>query len=198
MFAEVIEYTENVRDNYENIRCYYSHNLPIPDCFNSLTQQALADEKVSYIWYIEEDTVPPNKALDELLAVDADIAAIDYGFNSGWNTIVRSAVNNEILFTGFGCTLIKRRVFEKMEYPYFNANKAFNLSNKSWYDVDPYKVYGMYDINFGYKARELGFTFAQAEGECRHLQLLELGQKEINKGCHLIGEKDRISRKITI
>ncbi len=199
IFAEVLEYIENVRDNYANIRCYFSHNLPIPDCLNALVEQALADPNVNYLWFIEDDTIPPDRALDALFALDAPVAAIDYGFNGGSNTVVRSEKTGEILFTGFGCTLVKREVFGKLEKPYFRADKAYNISALAWQPVDPYKVYGHHDIEFFSKVRHAGFTIKQVDSmECRHLQLLQLGQKEINNGCHTIGEKDRISRRLTL
>lgn len=200
IFAEVEEYFEQVRDTYPNMRTFRSHDLPIPQCFNDLVQQALQDSKYDYFWFSEDDTIPEALALDKFLIAmkTADISAMDYGFNGGWNTIVKSATTNEILFTGFGCTFMKRKVLESFTDPIFKADKAFNISNMQWYDIDPHKAYGMYDIRFGSEAREKGFTFAQIEGECRHLQLLELGQKEINNGCHLIGEKDRIARHLTL
>lgn len=201
IFAQVEEYIENVRDTYPNIRVYRSHNKPIPDCFNFLFEQALIDENVKYLWSIEEDTLPPEKTLDKFLVAmeKYDIACCDYGFNGGWNTTVRSSVNNEILFCGFGCTFFKREVFEKWgERPFFRSDLAFNISNMQWYPTDPMKVYGHFDIRFCADARKKGFTFTQIEGECSHLQLISLGTKEVNNGCHLITEKDRIARKLTL
>lgn len=200
IFTQVIEYVENVRSTYPRIRHFLSHDLPIPDCFEAITSQALADPKYEYFWYIEEDTIPPEKTLDKCFAAmaDFDIACVDYGFNGGWNTIVRSSLDKNILFTGFGCTFMKRKVLESFDKPIFKADKAFNISAMQWYGVDPYKVYGMYDIRFGSEARKKGCKFTQVEGECTHLQLLELGNKEVNDGRHKIGEKDHIYRKLEL
>lgn len=193
IFTEVIEYVESMRSTYPNIRHFLSHDLPIPDCFNTITEQILQDEKYEYIFYIEEDTVPPIQALDHLLEAmkDYDIAAIDYAFNSGSNTIVRN-INGDILFTGFGCTLIKREVLMAFEKPIFRADRAYNIGMLQWYPVDSSKVYGMYDIIFGSEARKKGFRTTQVDGECTHLELQQLGAKEINNGCHVIGTKGRI------
>lgn len=199
-FTEVEQYIEDVRSTYPNIVVFRTNSLPIPECFNTLAEQALQDKEIEYMWWIEEDTVPPSKTLDAFLDVmkEADIAAVDYGFNGGYNTIVKSEVTGKILFTGFGCTFMKRSVLEAFEKPVFKADKAFNISNLSWYSADPHKVYGMYDVLFGSEARKKGFTFTQVEGECRHLELLQLGEKGVNAGCHVIGEKDRISKKLTL
>ena len=200
VFTEVEEYIEDVRRTYPHISIYRTHNLPIPDCFNTVAEQALQDPTNDYFWFIEEDTVPPIKTLDKFLEAMAfsDIAAVDYGFNGGWNTIVRSEINEKILFTGFGCTFMKRKVLEAFDKPIFKANRAFNISAMQWMPVDPSKVYGQYDIIFGSEARKKGFIFTQVEGECKHLQLLSLGAKEINNGLHVIGEKDRIAKYLTI
>lgn len=200
VFSEVIEYIEAVRTTYPHIRLFMSHNFPIPDCFNALVQRALDEYQPDYLWFIEEDTVPPAKALDAFLEAvkECDIAAIDYGFNGGWNTIVRRESNDEILFTGFGCTFMKAEIFKDMEQPFFRADRAFNISNMQWMAVEPSKVYGMYDIDWGFRMREAGKIFYQVPGECRHLQLISLGQKEVNNGLHVLGEKDRISKPLKI
>ncbi len=201
IFAETEEYIEKIRNNYPNIKVYRSHNLTLPTCFNTLVEEALADpKKVDYIWHLEEDVVGIDNLLDKFFEAmkEYDIAALDYGFNSGSNTIVRSAINNEILFCGTGCTFIKREVFEKLPKPWFKSDKGFNISTLSWWDTNPHNVYGMHDIYFFSLAKKYGFKITQIEGEARHLQLLALGQKEINNGVHSIGEKGRIERKLTL
>lgn len=200
IFAEVIEYIEAVRSTYPNIALFASHNYPIPDCFNNLTEQAYNNPKFQYFWFIEEDTVPPALTLDKFFVAmqEFDMAACDYGFNGGWNTVVRSEVTQEILFSGFGCTFMKRKIFDVMPKPWFKADRAFNISNMQWYAIDPHRAYGMYDIDWGSRIREKGFKIGQIEGECRHLQLNQLGQKEVNNGLHIISEKDRIMKKLTL
>lgn len=200
IFTKVENYIEQVRSSYSNIVVYRTENLPIPDCFNHLADQSLQDKDVKYIWFIEEDTVPPPLALDKFLVAmkESDIAAIDYGFNNGFNTIVKSEITGQILFTGFGCTFMKREVLESFEKPIFKADKAFNISNMMWYDIDPHKAYGMYDIRFGSEARKKGFKILQVDGECEHWQLIELGAKEKNNGCHQLALKGRIEKRLTL
>jgi hypothetical protein len=200
VFTEVIEYVEDMRSTYPNMRHFLTHDLPIPECFNTLVERVMSDPKYEYIFWIEEDTVPPALTLDKFLEAmkEYDMAACDYGFNGGWNTIVRSEVTQEILFSGFGCTFMKRHLFDIMPRPWFKADRAFNISNMQWYPVDPAKAYGMYDIDWGSRIREKGFKIGQIEGECRHLQLIQLGQKEVNAGLHVITEKDRIAKKLTL
>lgn len=57
------------------------------------------------------------------------------------------------------------------------------------------KGYGSLDIWFFSQARLKGFKIVQVEGECDHLQLLSLGQKEVNNGLHQIGLKPKIAKQ---
>lgn len=200
VFTETMQFVEDTRYTYPHVRHFMTWGMPIPDCFNAATERAFADPRIEYLWFLEEDTVPPATTLDKLLAAmqDFDIAACDYGFNGGYNTIARSSINDSILFTGFGCTMMRRSVLEKMPHPFFRADRSFNISSGQWYATDPLRVYGQFDIDFCSRARKEGFTITQVEGECRHLKLEQLGAKEINNGCHIISEKDRISRQLTL
>lgn len=200
LFTETAEYIERVRDGYPHIRPFYSHDLPIPECLNNLVREAIQDQKYKYFWFIEEDMVPPDDALQKLLEAIklGGVAAMDYGFNGGFNTIVRSAKTGRILFTGFGCTLVKREILEKIPDPRFRADKQFSLNQMRWIPAEPHKVYGQHDIWFGKQITDLGENILQVSGESRHLQLIDLGRKEKNDGRHIITEKDKISKHLTL
>lgn len=173
---------------------YFSHDLVIPDSQNSLVGKALQDNP-THLWFVEEDTVPPTNALRDLLAQDADVACIDYGVG-GYSCLTRDKNTSEILWCGLGCTLIKREVFEPLDKPYFRSDKALMLNfwpEVRWYDAG-WQAYGLQDIWFFMHARERGFRIQQVPGECRHLQLEQLGQREINKGLHVIKQKPTISK----
>jgi hypothetical protein len=100
------------------------------------------------------------------------------------------------MWCGLGCTLVKREVFEKLEYPYFRSDKALLLNDWpeiKWIEAGE-QAYGGHDIYFGIKAREKGFKIIKVEGEARHLKLESLGRPEINKGLHAIVDKPKISK----
>ncbi len=197
IFTEVEEVLERERKKH-NLTIYRSHDLPIPDCLNVLVSQALNDGEYQYLWFVEEDTVPPDGALDQMIAAHADVIAIKYAANGGFSTIVRHTQRDEILFTGFGCTLVDRKVFDKLQPPFFRADKMFNISISQWQPVDPHKAYGQHDIYFGFSVREKGFRIQQAPGECRHLRLDGLGQREVNNGLHQIGLKEAVTKEYPI
>lgn len=192
-YTKVEQAIEELRTSETKV--YRSRDLPIPDGHNSLAKQALADG-CEYLLFIEEDTVPPPGALTRLLAADSDIAAIDYGVQ-GWGCVTRST-QGEILWCGLGCTLVKRKVFDKLSYPYFRADMVLRQNDWSWMQLpEQYiqtKQYGSLDIWFCDQARNAGFTITQVDGECEHLELVSLGERETNHGLHTIQAKPQISK----
>ena len=195
VYSRVIEALEEERKGYET-KIYISHNLPIPVGHNNLTKAALRDG-MDVLFFVEEDTVPPARSIEKLLAANNEIACIDYGV-SGWGCISRNT-KGEILWCGLGCTLIKKEVFEALEEPYFRTDKVLRLNDWTWQDLPPEyvenKAYGSLDIWFFTKAREKGFRIVQVEGEADHLQLIQLGDRGKNHGLHEIGLKPKIVKK---
>lgn len=196
VFSKTIQALEEARKDYET-KLYISHDLPIPQGHNDLCIKALRDGS-EYILFIEEDVVIPAGAIEKLLAVQADIACIDYGV-SAWSCVTRDQ-RAEILWCGAGCLLVKREVFEKMEYPYFRTDKVLRLNDMTWQTLpEEYiknKAYGGLDIWFCCEARRLGFKIKEVEGEeCEHLQLDELGEKGVNQGLHTISARPKIEKR---
>lgn len=199
VFTEVLDAIEAERQYFTDpFRIFFSTDKVIPEGHNNTVIQAL-EWGADYLWIIEEDTVPPINALKSLLNANADVACIDYGV-SGYSTITKDKKTSEILWCALGCTLIKREVFSALEYPYFKADKALLINNwpeVTWINAG-WQAYGNLDIWFFMKAREKGFVIKQAKGEAKHLQLDQLGQKEINNGLHQISQKPLISKYQTL
>jgi hypothetical protein len=201
VFTKVEQAIEELRTC--NVKVYRSRDLPIPDGHNQLTKQALTDG-CQWIFYIEEDTVPPLGALERLMQADSDISCIDYTV-AGWGCITKNA-QGKVLWCGLGCTLVKRTVLEAMTYPYFRADMTLRLETdeggipviKNWIqlpkDYIKRKQYGSLDIWFCDQARKLGFTITQVEGECEHLELVELGKRATNNGLHTIQTRPKIEK----
>lgn len=193
VFTQVEQAIEEIRTPETNV--YRSRDLPIPDGHNSLARQALSDGCDS-LFFIEEDTVPPKRALEKLIQADADIACIDYAV-AGWGCVTRNP-KGDILWCGLGCTLVKRHVLEAMDYPYFRADMTLRLNDWTWQQLpEQYiktKQYGSLDIWFCDQARKLGFTITQVPGECEHLELVDLGKRETNHGLHTIRAKPKITK----
>jgi len=187
IFTETDILIDEVVENFD-CKVFRTHNKKIPESFNILTEKALLNKNVDVILYIEEDNVPTFQQVKEMIDRDVDISFVDYGV--GGSSCSAKDEKGEILWCGLGVTLIKRRVFEALDRPYFRTDISYRLNDKKWIDV-PMK-YGGHDIYFFVKARGKGFKITQIEGEARHLKLDGLGKPEINHGLHKISEKPKI------
>ncbi len=193
LFTEVEDAVEKNIEGWP-YQIFRTTNLTIPDSQNYLVEQALKTD-ATHLLFVEEDTVMPDNAISDMIFLDADVACVDYGV-AGYSCLTKDKDTDEILWCGLGCTLIKREVFEKLEKPYFRSDKALLINDWPdfrWIDAGK-QAYGLQDIYFFMKAREKGIIIQQLPGECKHLQLDQLGQREINNGLHQISQKPKISK----
>jgi hypothetical protein len=166
---------------------FLTHDLPIPDAQNELVRQAMK-WGATYLFFVEEDMLVPNGALDSLLALETDISAVDYPVGEKRYSCIAKK-GEEILWCGLGCTLIHRDVFDKIGKPWFETDKTVRIISTSPFEyvIDediPYK-YGGHDILFGIKAREKGVGIAQLEGVIAgHIKPVEAGKEGFNDGVH--------------
>lgn len=174
---------------------YRVHDLPIPDSFNILVR-AFMETDYQYAWFVEEDIVVPEDALIAMLALDIDVAAINYNLKVGGpnrNSEIRTA-DGELHTLGTGCMLIRRNVFETMPDPWFRTDRAPGMRHpgsstpKPFLDlVENHFEYGGHDGFFTLSAIRAGFAVASvSELRCEHLQLDALGKPGVNNGCHSI------------
>jgi hypothetical protein len=114
--------------------------------------------KYDYMLWIDHDNVFSYADFKRLLSLDKDVISGIYravsgvlcsGYMVDGLTVnikdLKSDEPFEVDYTGFGFTLIKKGVFEKMESPYFVKERA-----KERFFID--------DIAFGIKAKEAGFN----------------------------------------
>ena len=186
IFTEVDKAIDEIKERFD-CKVIRTYDKKIPDAQNWLVEEALKTS-AEFFLFIEEDVVVPIERVVEMINRDVDIAFIDYGVN-GWSCSAKDD-SGKILWCGLGATLIKRKVFEKVEKPWFRTDKTLRLNDMQW--VDNPSKYGGLDIWFFTKAREAGFSISQITGECRHLKLDSLGKPEMNNGLHLISGKPRI------
>lgn len=189
-----------------------SHDLPIPDAQNYVTETALQDPNVQKLFFIEEDMYLFPKDFIALCTSDADISTMQYNDKNGSpHGIIHYNEAGEVLWGGLGATIVKRIVFEKISKPYFQIDTRYRIIKKKLEDgklitnyekIEPRKVwneekldwetktddykYGGNDIGFFTRAREVGFKPVVVPGKAHHFDLVALGEKHTNNGAHQI------------
>ena len=167
--------------------------LQIPESHNEGVRQALK-EYSTYIFFVEDDMRFPALTLKQMIKVDASIVCVDYPMDNGSSTIAKKG--EEILWCGLGCTLIKRGVLANMADPWFDTSYSYKINEDHSLTkiVNPNK-YGGHDINFCFKARELGYEIKQLPGiEAEHLRCSELVKGKYNTGVQFIKPLEKITK----
>lgn len=190
-----------------------SHDLPIPDCHERVTELGL-EAGADALWFVEEDMVPPPDALLRSLELGADIAAMQYPVglpvgltdvngkpSTGTFNCLQPSPGGVFDWCGLGCTLIRREVFETLERPWFRTDVAYEV----WHYgsvlterrvVDNPFDYGGEDVNFGQRATAAGFVIQQVPGIAGHALLLNWGTYMAQDGRHGIIVRETIDRFI--
>lgn len=179
-------------------KIYFSHARPIPDCFETPTQEALKDKDITHLWFVEDDMELTNDILQKMLDMGKAVVTVDYPTTEyGGGAMFK--VKGQVIFCGTGCTLVKREVFEELTKPYFRTDICWNIKNYGDFlkiiavpRGDSLEGYGLHDVNFcmnlyrkGIPIHDLGITVGQRK-------LVRLGKSGSNKGTHKI----KIWRKI--
>jgi len=183
-----------------------THDLPIPDCDERVAEMALATG-AEYVWFVEEDVIPPAGALAasfRTLIDGFDIAAVDYPVGAaedGWGCLVRKDGDGEILWCGLGATLIRREVFEKLPQPWFATDTRYIKRGGGVWEPAPQvlpneKRYGQQDIYFCMTLREAGFRIGQVpDMTASHAKVEAYGEQGTNVGFHTISIRDTILKQ---
>lgn len=161
----------------------------LPDCMEHLVSQALAIG-ATHVWIVEEDTVPPPGVLDKMIAADVDYIACDYPV--GHSHTCFGFDGDGLLWTGFGCTLIRADVFRRVERPWFECNRNMVVVHRDgldYFTADQRTVNhrGGHDLSFAEKIKVAGIERHGLVGvECRHLKMQAWNTAPTNKACHTI------------
>ena len=129
IFTKTIESLLNNLKGYD-YSFYFTVDLPIPQCRDDLAQRALKDS-CTHLFWIDDDVVLPNNGLDKLIKADSLVSIIDYPthfmgkMKDTGITAFEDWVEGEdtkgkkVAWSGLGCCLMKREVFDDLELPYF-------------------------------------------------------------------------------
>lgn len=190
---------DSVLRNLHELGVDYHLTIPsgyaIPTCFNVPIQNELIVYKPTHVWIVEEDVEVPSGGLRALLGAGGDISAIDYPFPNGYGCV--AYYKGVPQWTGTGCTLIKRGVFEELAFPWFRTDIIYNKDNNGNFTqkiaAPGYKRYGGHDIHFGIIARHFGLSIKVVPNmTARHIKLKSMGKEGENEGQHSFTVYDHI------
>jgi hypothetical protein len=183
----------------EDAGWYFTHDLPIPECHERVTEMGL-HSGADALWFIEEDVIPPPDALaaSMLLLRDFDVVAVDYpvgGPRDAWGCAVRDG--DEVLWVGFGCTLVRASVFAALERPWFTTDVRYVRSAAQWRPLpaNPSNAdrWGQQDIHLCHRIRAAGLRIGVVPGMIAgHAHVEHYGRPGSNVGFHDVIVRERI------
>lgn len=191
IFSETADELLQNLEGYE-YDIFFAHGLPIPECFTEPLTEALKGD-YSHIWIVEDDMILDSDILDSMLIMDDPVVTMDYPVDTKGQGVVFSDKAKRIIFTGTGCLLIKRAVFDKLEKPYFRTDIKWGVVNYGKFirltanSMPNLEGYGLHDVNFGIKLWQAGIPISLA-GNVGQRKLLKLGKVGSNDGAHEIEE----------
>jgi hypothetical protein len=200
------EVLRELKDFGADWQIFWSHANPIPDCFNKITENALADKDVTHIWYVEEDMVLPEGILKHMITemVENNWTALasDYPLIEVPSRTVYRDPYGAAYFSGCGCTIIQRKVFQMLSKPFWRTDVEWNLVVKDDYLLakpkwvkDTSKVYGYQDITFGLSLYLKNNPIMVSSMNCGQRKMVHVGGKDNNQGHHVIKEYNDLSKK---
>lgn len=179
---------------------FWSHANPIPDCFNLITEKALKDKEVTHLWFVEEDMGLPKGVLKKMLQADAPIVACDYPIPPKPSATVFYDPSKQAYFTGTGCLLVKREVFNKKPYWRADIEWGIRVEQDQLYltprRVNPERdIYGHHDITFGLLQYLSGNPIKVVKPYCWQRRMVKQGDEGVNQGSHTIHEYKGVYEK---
>lgn len=180
-------------------KIFFSHRQPIPDCFNKPVMYALDDSSITHILIVEDDMKIPKGTFKALFKDPSKAVVVaDYPITKdGRGSVFRDA-DGRVLYSGTGCMLIKREVFDELKYPYFRTTTKWNVKNYG----DHIKFfakenknndgYGLHDITFCFELNQLNIPIHVIDKKLGQRKLIELGKAGTNDGAHQIEEWKKI------
>lgn len=183
---------EEVLNNLKGIphKFFFSHRLPLPQCFEKPTCKAIFDDEITHLWFVEEDMVLPPGTLSRMLDVDANVVTCDYPVTKDGRGSVFYDKGGQVVFCGTGCLLVKKEVFENLKAPYFTDKVRWTMLNygESIKMTGTYghTGYGTHDITFCVKLWKNGVMIKVLPIKLGQRKLIELGKSGSNDGAHNI------------
>lgn len=191
---------EEIHRNAQQInhKFFFAHKLPIPACFEIPTAQALADETITHLLFIEDDMVIPDGTFWGMLNEDKPVVTCDYPVTKDGKGAVFFDPEGNVVFTGTGCLLVRREVLESLPKPIWRVDIAYTPLNygetvKFIAKKRTDDGYGLHDVNFGIQLYKKGVP-VHVYCKLGQRKLRKLGKSGSNNGAHKIDTWKRIKK----
>lgn len=200
LFSETFEELLRELEGF-NYEIYFSHERPLPTCFNEPTEKALADPAVFAVLICEDDMILPEGILKKMFSMHYPVVAMDYPFKQNGDSTMLHDPKGMAYYSGTGFMLIARAVLEKMEKPIWRTDRTFDLfiatDTIHWWPRKLDRVfYGLHDLNFGMTLYSSGMPIKPVDQTGGQRKLIQLGKKHTNNGAHKIQELTEVGRDI--
>ncbi len=168
---------------YDHVRPYFwSFYKTLPDAHNDVTAQALANERVTHLWFLEDDHLLPVgilrwlvKKLDEAPVVTGQYLLRNAGIVQAYHPRT-----GEVVMVPTGCLLVERSVFQHIPHPPFQRGTQYILDGGEWVDTGK-KSWSAGDVFFSAMLRKAGVKMAAVEEpEVGHLDLVTPGGRSLS------------------
>lgn len=158
-------------------RWCWSIGNPIPAAQNQVAAEALSDERVSHLLFIEDDHLLPVGVLDAMLRMQASIVGAPYQLRGDISCVIESPAGVELI--GLGCTLVQREVFAAMPEPPFQVDSRQAWTAQGWKDTGIPEHAGGQDIFFCRNARAAGIPIRVLDKtfQVGHLETVRAGAR---------------------
>lgn len=183
---------------------YFSHGLPIPDCFETPVQRALSDSDTTHVLIIEDDMKLHENAIWDAYNADADVVVYDYPITKNGRGSVFRDGTGKVIYSGTGFMLIRREVLEKLKAPYFRSDIGWNVYRDKESlrfvarTIDEKDGYGLHDITFCMKLQKAGIDITVLPQTIGQRKLVELGKSGTNDGAHKIEEWTKVRKDFSL
>jgi len=188
-FINFINFLHDLFVNGRNwdIQIFMKPNMTIDKARNDLVKVAL-EAKCDYIFFIDSDMILPKLTLERLYDMNVPVASgLYFAKSPPYLPVVRDFIEDRFIFkkiidfgkiievggVGMGCCLIKKEVFDKLEYPWFKFEwKKFAPSAYEENDLEAKdRVYQeSEDLGFCKAVLESGFKiYLNSDIVCGHV-----------------------------
>lgn len=197
-FSQTMEELLNNLYGYKHT-IYFSHNRPIPDCFNAPLRKAMERTKHTHFFIVEDDMVLSELLLTRMLEATRPAVACDYPVTAEGIGAVQKDSKGKALFSGTGCLLLTRDFLQSFKWPLFRDDIRWDVHvTPSGIElkkrISKTETYGMHDVSFGLECYRRGKPIHIMDEVIGQRKLKAWGQPGTNQGQHVIEVWDKVKQ----